>query len=318
MPGDGLPAPGDPIAMPVDAMPEYRPRWDVAVDALMLWQGNATSVPTLVDAAGATAIDLGTLPTALSAGPRVSLIRFIGDCYAIEGNFFQVRPFAANGRALATGEPYTLVNAGDLVFDDIESATATGSGMIQSAELNWRRNDCGSPITWLAGFRWVELTSRTNLDYTFANPDPFGSGSVGTVCGNNLYGGQVGADVRLWNTMRRWRVNGIGKAGLFGNANAYQRSTAGFVTTEGEEFPLGTVSASQSQVAFFGEVGVNSTYWITHWLAWRAGYTVFWAAGVATAAEQLPLNSFGDGTATINTTGSVMLHGVTTGFEARW
>jgi hypothetical protein len=204
------------------------------------------------------------------------------------------------------------------VFDDIQSATVTSSGWIQSAELNWRKNECWSPITWLAGFRWVELNSQANIDYAFANPTPYGSGSLDTNVGNNLYGGQVGADMRLWNKGGKWRVNGLGKAGIFYNSASFQRSTAGFITETGDVYPLGSVSATADQTSFFGEVGLNSTYWITNWLAWRAGYTVMWAAGVAVAPEQFPLNNFGDGTASINTNGSVLLHGVTTGIEARW
>jgi hypothetical protein len=246
------------------------------------------------------------------------LIRSIGDRYSIEGNYFQARPFNATGNVPAGGGPYELTNTGDLVFDDIESATVRSSGWIQSAEVNWRKNECYSPITWLTGFRWIELNSQTNVDYAFANPNPFGSGSINTASGNNLYGAQMGADMRLWNRGGAWRVNGIGKAGVFYNAASYQRSSAGFVTAEGADFPLGSVAATADQTSFFGEVGLNSTYWITNWLAWRAGYTVLWASGVAVAAEQLPLNNFGDGTATINTNGSVLLHGVTTGIEARW
>ena len=164
----------------------------------------------------------------------------------------------------------------------------------------------------------MELNSQANIDYEFENPDPFGTGNIDTNVGNNLYGGQVGADMRLWNRGGNWRINGIGKAGIFYNSASFQRSTAGFVTATGDDYPLGTVAATADQTAFFGEVGLNSTYWITNWLAWRAGYTVMWAAGVAVAPEQFPLNSFGDGTASINTNGSVLLHGVTTGIEARW
>ena len=124
---------------------------DVAVDVLMLWQGNAQSVPLLTDAMGTTAIDAGGMSTLLSAGPRVSLIRVVDQCHAIEGNYFQVRPFNATLQAQGLGGPYALVNAGDLTFADIESATATSGAMIQSAEMNWRTTHCGSPITWLAG-----------------------------------------------------------------------------------------------------------------------------------------------------------------------
>ena len=293
-------------------------RWDVTVDAMLLWQGNAQSLPLFLDSAGNVGLNAQDLQTDAGAGARVGLIRRVNTSHTIEGNYFQARPFNAEGRAPESGGPYELTNTGDLAFNDIAKASVTSSGWIQSAELNWRKNECWSPITWLAGFRWVELNSQANIDYEFENPDPFGTGNIDTNVGNNLYGGQVGADMRLWNRGGNWRINGIGKAGIFYNSASFQRSTAGFVTATGDDYPLGTVAATADQTAFFGEVGLNSTYWITNWLAWRAGYTVMWAAGVAVAPEQFPLNSFGDGTASINTNGSVLLHGVTTGIEARW
>jgi hypothetical protein len=294
------------------------PLWDVAVDALMLWQGNAQSLPLLLDTSGGTALNAQNLQTEMGAGVRVGAVRAINERYVIEGNYFQARPFNATGYAPAAGGPYEQTNTGDLVFIDIQSATVTSSGWIQSTELNWRKNECWSPITWLVGFRWVELNSQANINYAFENPVPYGSGSIDTNVGNNLYGGQAGADMRLWNKGGKWRVNGLGKAGIFYNNASFQRSTAGFITDTGDVYPLGSVSATADQTSFFGEVGLNSTYWITSWLAWRAGYTVMWAAGVAVALEQFPLNNFGDGTASINTNGSVLLHGVTTGIEARW
>lgn len=303
---------------PMVRQPAFVPRWDLTVDALMLWQGNAQSLPLFLDSAGGVALNAQDMQTQMGAGARVGLIRYVGESHAIEGNYFQARPFNATGQAPAEGGPYELTNTGDLAFNDIASATVSSNGWIQSAEVNWRICRCYSPITWLAGFRWVELNSQTNVDYAFENPDPFGSGSINTGVGNNLYGAQLGADMRLFNAGGKWRLNGLGKAGVFYNAASYQRSTAGFVTAAGDDFPLGTVAATADQTAFFGEVGLTSTYWITRWLAWRAGYTVLWASGVAVAAEQLPLNSFGDGTATINTESSVLLHGVTTGIEARW
>jgi hypothetical protein len=306
--------------IPAAAAVPLRPRWNLAVDALMLWQGNAQSLPLLINDDGATVINAQDLQTDMSGGVRIGLIRAMSERYSIEGNYFQARPFTASGAAPATGGPYTLVNMGDLVFNDVESATVSTNGWIKSAELNWRKNECYSPITWLAGFRWVELNSQANVDTLFANTDPdaYGSGEVSTNVGNNLYGGQMGADVRLWNARGRWRANAVGKAGVFLNSVAYQRSTAGFIKNTGEPFPFGTVAATADQTSFFGEVGLNSTYWVTNWLAWRAGYVVMWASGVAVAPEQLPLNSFGDGTASINTDSSVLLHGVTTGIEARW
>ena len=129
------------------------PLWDVAVDALMLWQGNAQSLPLFLDTSGGTALNAQDLQTEMGAGVGVGVVRAINDRYVIEGNYFQARPFNATGYAPAAGGPYEQTNTGDLVFDDIQSATVTSSGWIQSAELNWRKNECWSPITWLAGFR---------------------------------------------------------------------------------------------------------------------------------------------------------------------
>jgi hypothetical protein len=52
------------------------------------------------------------------------------------------------------------------------------------------------------------------------------------------------------------------------------------------------------------------------------GYVLFWLNGVALPADQLSTTNLNDVTApvgaTINTNGSVLLHGATTGLEARW
>ena len=115
----------------------------------------------------------------------------------------------------------------------------------------------------------------------------------------------------LWDAGNRLKIKGIGKSGVFYNRAAYQQSTA-------EVFPLGSVAAAADQTAFVGEVGANASLCVTSWLTWRAGYTLFWLSGVAVPASQLPVTSFGEGTALVNTQGSVLLHGVTTGLEARW
>jgi hypothetical protein len=67
-------------------------------------------------------------------------------------------------------------------------------------------------------------------------------------------------------------------------------------------------------------VGANASVRLTDWLSWRAGYSVFWLGCVATPAEQLSATNLAGNTPTalINTNGSVLLHGVTTGLEARW
>ena len=81
---------------------------------------------------------------------------------------------------------------------------------------------------------------------------------------------------------------------------------------------FGPLGADDTSVAFFGEVGANSTLWLTEWLAWRVGYNFFWLQGVATAPQQFSLVNYGSDSASINTDGSVFLQGFSTGLEARW
>ena len=83
------------------------------------------------------------------------------------------------------------------------------------------------------------------------------------------------------------------------------------------------MSQSIQQTSFFGEIGGNATVDLTNWLSWRIGYSVFWLSGVATPANQLSVATVDPGTGNvatngINTSGSVLLHGVNTGVEARW
>lgn len=286
------------------------PRWTVQVDALLLWRGNIPSQPLFrLIGPDTVALDTNSLQTPATGGPRFGLFLHLDDCYAIEGNYFLVDGF--NGeKTLPPGDYYFediagIVPSGQLIRSDV--ATATSGGKIQSAEMNWRRR--ADLVTWLAGFRWVQwneslnITSRegTNLNDTI---------DVGV--GNDLYGGQAGCDLRVYELGQWLRVNALGKAGIFYNP-AHQMTSVN--SPENIQF---AGSSQAEQTAFFGEFGVNATVQIRQWLGWRVGYSLFWLSGVATAAEQLSVVNAQARTSGINTNGSVLLQGVTTGIEARW
>ena len=289
------------------------PRWVVQVDALMLWQGNIPSRPLFASggmgAVGPTLLDANQAQTVMSAGPRVALFLNLDEVYAIEGNYFQVRPF--NGEALVQpGNTLVEQNLAGFSSGGYDGAQVLTNGAIQSAELNWRRRECWCPVTWLAGFRWVQWNQQMRI-IEHAAGSPLGSFTSAT--GNDLYGGQIGMDLGLWNSGGPFTVTGTGKAGVYYN-NAFQRTgyqDAGFATS---------AAAVADQTSFFGEVGVNGSLRLTDWLSWRVGYVLFWLSGVALPADQFSTTNLATlpGSATINTNGSVLLHGVTTGLEARW
>ena len=274
-------------------------RWAFEVDGLLLWQGNTASRPLLVDGAGQTVLDVTQAGTVTSAGPRYRIQFDVDACHAVEGIFFKAEDFRGEA-TVASGTPIGLP-----VTTPLAPATLLTEARFQSAELNWRRYN-GGRISWLLGFRWVEWAQQMQL----SGDTQGGVRGVSSLTGNDLYGSQIGADLLLWNSGPRFRVNGIGKAGIFGN-RAYQR-TSGIPSG-------GPAAADGSQVSFFGETSLVADVGITRWLTWRSGYVVFWGSGLALPAENLTLVDFGPPTsARMDITESLLVHGVTTGLEARW
>jgi hypothetical protein len=277
--------------------------WAVRAEALVLWRNNIEGQPLLSGTDGSVALDAGDVRTAAAGGPRIGVVRSLGCGRALEGNYFNVGGIQGSTTTDGIGAPYTPIRLADIAFSDIQAAEYTTRGQIKSAEVNYRWCH-GSRVIWLAGFRWVEWNEIGTVEMQTAGDN------IQTRAGNDLYGGQLGCRLRLWD-LGKWQLGAVGKAGVFGN-EAYQQTTARVDRTFG---PLG---ASDTNASFFGELGVNSTLWVTRRLAWRLGYNFFWLQGVATAAQQFPLVKYGTTTASINNNGSVFLQGFSTGLETRW
>ena len=305
------------------------PKWVFQADALFLWQNNIASRPLFVSSAtGAPVLDSNDISPSVGIGPRFALLRNFNNCSAFEANYFIVQSLTGEADLPTTVRGYEQANLHGLVYNDINDATVGTDSQIQSLELNYRRRR--GFITFLAGFRYVEWLSTMQINDNFtsipAGAAPFnGTDAFTTRTGNELYGGQLGCDLMLWNRGQRIRVNGVGKGGVFFN-QAFQRSTVNTNAPAGSPgfTPVNTtLSQSVQNTSFFGELGGNATVDLTNWLSWRVGYSVFWLSGVATPANQLSAATVDPTTGNvasngINTAGSVLLHGVNTGVEARW
>lgn len=309
------------------------PKWVLQADALFLWQNNIASRSLYLsnNPAGVSALDSNDISPSIGVGPRLALFRNFNSYSAFEANYFIV-PSLAGAASLPTSlRAYEQNDLNGFIYSDINDATVDTDSQIQSLELNYRRRR--GFATLLAGFRYVQWTSTMQINDNFtAIPTPptvppqfNGSDAFTTTTGNELYGGQLGCDLMLWNRGQRIRVNGIGKAGVFFN-QAFQRSNVTTTAPAGSPgfTPINTtISQSIQHTSFFGELGGNATVDLTNWLSWRVGYNVFWLSGVATPANQLSVATVDPGTGNvasngINTSGSVLLHGVNTGIEARW
>jgi len=300
------------------------PTWQFQADALFLWQGNIPSRSLYVDSATQeTVLDANQLQNKAAIGPRFAIIYNRDDCRAVEVNYFQVYGFNAVANAGSGDAPvlnsagtgaFTIDNMLGLAYDSIGSATAQSSGHIKSFEVNLRRRHCDGLVQWISGFRWLEWGQNLSVqDYAYSGGEFAGADSIEIGTLNNLYGWQWGGDMTLWNAGRWVRVNGIGKAGVYYNNQASQDTA---YSRNGE--PAVTFADSKDAVAFVGEAGVNASVSLTRWLSWRTGYSFFWLDGMAVPARQLSVTDTANDTTAVNATGSVLLHGVTTGLEARW
>jgi hypothetical protein len=294
------------------------PTWEAQVDALFLWQGNIPSRPLYVDSlTNATVLDANQLYAPAAIAPRYSLTYHRDDCRAIEVNYFQVWGFNAQQVVGPQTDPagtgaFASNNLVGPDYNEVSGALATSSANIQSLEVNLRRTD-GGMIEWISGFRWLEWGQNLSFIDSITQGDTLAGGdfaSIDTL--NNLYGWQLGGDMMLWNAGRWLRVNGIAKAGVYYNHQAAQN------TYYTDFFTDAAAASSNDTVSFVGETGINASLALTNWLSWRAGYTCFWLGGVATPARQLGLTNIDTNTTSVNTNGSVFLHGVNTGLEARW
>lgn len=282
------------------------PTWKVRAGAAILNRSRPDNVVLarplggLFQISGGEDFDFG-----YAGGPDVSIERRLGDGpNSIEARFLG---------GLEWNAPYAYGATGDIQIGPINiplafDVNANYQSKLNSTEINWRHRR-SERITWLTGFRIIELHEELGYDVDFIVPNLTG---VNWNTDNHLYGGQVGADVQLWKLNAPLSVNGLFKAGIYGN-DADNDFTFDVLGT-----PIVDGGASDNPVAFVGEIGVTTTYQVTRHFALRGGYQLLWISEVALASDQaqLALNT-GDVDA-INSSGDLFYHGALVGGEFTW
>lgn len=289
------------------------PRWTFQADALLLWQGNISSRALFLDSGDfRTVLNANDLYGPVTVGPRVALTLHLDKVFSVEANYFEANGFNANPTLPADGTKYEYDNLAGYFLNDIDYANVQSSAAISSFELNWRKWNCKS-VTWLAGFRWVEWREALYINDDFSTNLATGQDTIAMGTGNDLYGAQLGLDAVLLTVYDTVRFNAVAKAGVYGN----QKAEA--VGVFGGDRMSDSFSEDSDPVAFMGEIGINGTVRLNEHWSWRAGYNFFWLSGVALAASQFDtFDQSGVTPSTIDTSGSVFLNGVNTGFEFIW
>jgi hypothetical protein len=308
--------------------------WSVRSDALLLWRNAPSSRPIYsnvvpdTDQLGSTALNANDLNSDVLVAPRLSLLRTDCDGHVLEttylyaGNFYSERslPFRPDG--YATSPPGIYGNSWGPPDTSLDSASATLLGQLQSLEFNAREPIWGGMCQFLIGARWLQWNETLQMtdSFAYAEPEPVaGRDFYETRSFNNLWGGQIGLDALLLGKAGMARVEGIVKAGAYYN-NAGQSSSFKYVLSDGSKFRNQARAGGPAACSFVGEVGMTAVLPITCNCDFRCGYTGLWLSNLAQPTKQLSdqqINQF-DAVANLDTSGSVLLQGLSLGLESRW
>jgi hypothetical protein len=274
--------------------------WHVSADAIFLGRSTpgggaifATN-PGLAPMASGSDFDFGW-----DAGIDFAVTRRLAN-----GNSLQVRFFTLDSVANDTFvTPGNFIGGG---FTGPGGTTIVGRYVtsLDNNEINWR-HVWSERITWLVGFRWIEL--QDDLMYRIG---PVARGEYNYR--NHMYGGQVGLDWLVLEGCGPWEVNAIGKLGLFGNF------TEGGIYEFGPG-PIGTFNTTESGTSFVAELGITGTYHVTEQCGLRIGYEFLFLNNLGLASDAASTSITNPSLLAANVyRGDVFYHGLTAGVEYAW
>jgi hypothetical protein len=280
------------------------PRWSVQAGAVILARTSRSAVLLENTTTGNALLNSRDFVVPWAAGPDVSVRRWLDSGDSLDIRFFAVDGW--NSRTnLSTSPIWNFPTNPPLFGLGVANVSVSYATRLYSTEINWNRpaNDW---LTWLVGFRWIELYE--NLGY---NADFGGNAAqVNFQSANRLYGGQAGATAALFSR-GGWRVDGLFKAGVYGNAAASGMAVSQSI---GPAFAAGDRSG---QVAFVGDIGIVGVYQWSDNIALRGGYQLLWLDGVALALDQIAATQVITANG-IDTKGDAFYHGALRGLEVAW
>jgi hypothetical protein len=264
------------------------PRWTASADFITLDRIGSvhytlvSMVPRSVfPGPGAEMLNAADLAPGFAGGPRFGLVHHGDDGQDLEVSYFQIDGWN-DFRGVDDPQSGTLQMVAPGGF--VQNPNDPGQGMfwnytseLSTTEVNMRWN-LWERVTMLAGFRWFNVTE--DLQGILLPPETLSTGSFwDSRTKNNLYGLQIGADVKLLE-YGRFSIDGVLKTGVADN-HAEETTTVRMQRIQFAE------SAATDHLAFTGEIGVQCKYQITRRLSARAGYQAMWLEGIALAPGQI-------------------------------
>lgn len=238
-----------------------------------------------------------------SGGVDVYLAREITPGFGVEVRYFNVDFNAAYDYG-DTGN----MEIGHTTISNLFDVDGAYRSKLYSTEVNVRL-PASERVTWLTGFRWLELSERLNYDIDLQS---LVNNDFNWNTNNHLYGGQFGVDLRLWDLTSPLSINSTLKAGVYGNDadNHFRYKVNNFSIVQG--------GRDASAVAFVGDIGVNLSYQLTRHVSLMGGYQLLWINGVALASDQAAYTLQRLNTDVVTTQGDLFYHGASTGAQVTW
>lgn len=244
--------------------------WSGYVGAIFLTRGNSHAGRIIAaNPAGTPFLTGSNFDFGNDTGTDVSIAHRLANGDTIEGRYFGVDEIFA-GNTMVT--PGSFIGVG---FTGPAGTTARSSywTQIKSAELNYK-TPVNERLSVLAGFRYLQLNDT--LSSTL-------NGNVATgryEFENEMYGGQLGLDLRLTEPTNALDLRVVGKAGFYSN-----HFGGGIEEFQGNNF-IGSFGGANNSVAFVGDMAFSASYWFNDHVALRAGYQLLWIGDVALAGEE--------------------------------
>lgn len=257
-----------------------------------------------------------------AAGTRFTIGRTLGNWYRFEATYLG---------------SYDWDDTVTVLDSNNDATTSTIGSSLQSVELNFRRrinlpyNKFGSPYipyrgsgslfmnrrceaSFLLGLRYVDLDD----EFTYSSAAGIDTGTdtitnAAVAASNNMLGLQLGLSTQYNVQAHGWVETNI-KGGIFHNkvdlVTGYTANNA----------PQPTLSISDNNTSWLGELNVTYNYQFCSWLTCRVGYNAVAAVDVEVGSNAFENNTalLGSGLLQAEADGQVIYHGPSVGLIGTW
>jgi len=287
-----------------------RPRgraWVFSAESIFLTEGSKPTGPALISRVDTEAVLVSApdLTGTWGAGSRMGATRY-GERLGFQFNYFGLYNW---NRQFSQFDTNNLRLAGDIALASVDFFGADLMTVNYRSNLhNFEFNALTTPDvgygSFVVGSRFLYLTEQMAIISTDFDSDTSNYKINAT---NRLYGTHIGWDGGLDSAAGQTQLRLRG--GVF-MSHASQGQT---IYDFGDTFPLRQAGATDNGTSYLGEASLVQCFSPMDGTDIRIGYTLLWIDNIARASTQADMTDTVDSGNTINSDGSIFLHGFSIG-----